>query len=882
VADFKLPDLGSQFKSTVNKATTTVGKLTSGLPLDFADGSPKVGSISPPWSFEKTDSFFPPIDIDGERWNKLYPYRLLVVKANQDGRYEVVSRDGVVSYDLKENDKNAKGGTGFKISFQEVGDKWELQLPITPQQLQISTQYAINTSATQKGIVEEHAGVRFKNIQCSGTMGVWPHRTSLGVKLTSPSVLETLFSGTLNQVTNLVGEVNRFVNTITSNHPASKPSAASPEASPFGYQGTGYVYAMLWDQFLEQYAEAKKNPANADWRLVFDIPKQNQSFLVTPVQFSWNQTADSPNEIKYSFQLKAWKRIDLRHTIDAAIFDDGGTLTPNVLQKILTSIENARRVVGAASNVVKAVRSDFQTPFNAFRQLSLVVKDLMGIPASVIDLPRQIVSDYRSTVVGAIHQLEQDIPETFRQTETNWKAFQNIMKSKRSNEGLSGDQIASGNIGSNAVFKQSLDPANEPFENPEKYFDLFNAVNTYSLATTPEQTLRISEVQSDPSLVTVDDILGYRQTILDLATQISNSFGAGDAFYSQVYEKPAPYERAQEMTIDEFEILQSLYELIQSIDILTATQEIDDGRIASAMEYVGGIANDNDIVFETSQSKIKVPVPYGTSMEEIAARYLKNPDRWIEIATLNALKSPYIDEVGFTRTLLSNASGRQLNIGSAENMYSGQKVTLQSNTQIPTVRKVIDIEKISDTNYLITLDGLDNLDNYTTLDNARVKAYLPGTVNSQNQIFIPSDQPPSNTTNTREVSAFSDDSLVGLSKIDWLIGEDGDVVLDPYGDMKLAAGLTNLVQALKLKFATPTGRLLKHPTFGSSLKPGLSTSEINATDLYKQIKSSVLEDKRFSSLEKLEVFLNGPVLTINMAVGYNNTQVLPISFSVNV
>lgn len=863
----QMPELGSSAKNLGN----TTKKLSNNLTLDSSDFNVQNTIIETPWA-ELKDTFFSPISIDGDKWNKLYPYRLLVVDAAKN--YEIVSGFGSVSAKTE-----SISGGGYRIAFQEFGNKWELQLPITPQQLQISTQYAIATSATQKGVVEEHSGVRFKNIICSGTMGVWPHRPNTGVKLESPSITQTLFGGTLNAVTNLDNQVNSLVRSVTQNHPAPKPQPVEPAKAPGGYNGTGYVYAMLWEQFLEQYAEMKRFPQFSSYRLVFDIPKQNQSFIVTPIQFTWNQSADSPNEIKYSFQLKAWKRISLQGTtVEPAPFDDLVTLSPNVLQRALTAIENARRVVGAALNVVKAVRSDFQTPFNALRQVTLLIKDFSGLPQALIDLPRDIVADFRSTIKAIDQDFSSDAISASAKSSAAAKL---ITGQKKQNEGLSDNQVSSGQIGSSAAFGTKTDPTNEIFESPEEYFDLFNSLNVSDLPLTPEQQLRIDSAQTDPESITVDDLIQYRNQILDLATQISNFFGAGDAYFSEIYGKQAPYSRAQEMSIDEYQILQSLYEAVQNIDNLTATQEIDDGRIASAMEYVGGVANSNDITFETSQSKIKVPVPYGLSIEEIALRYLGDADRWVEITTLNALKSPYIDENGFTIPLLSNAAGRQFNIATAENLYLGQKVTLQSNTQIPTTRRIINIEKINETNYLISLDGLDNLDAYTTLDSARLKAYLPGTTNSQSDIFVPSDADPSNFVNTKSVPSLSQDSLVGLSRIDWLLQEDGDVALDIYGDIKLSAGLTNLVQALKLKFLVPTGKLLKHPDFGAGIKAGGSSANLNATEIYNQIKSAVLSDTRFSSIEKLEVILDGPKLTINMSVGYNKNQVLPLSFSVN-
>jgi hypothetical protein len=835
--------------------------------------------VASPWQdSEVLGSFFPEILIDFERWNKLYPYRLLVVKQGSDGGYSIVSTEGKVGNTQGAYSNTSSGG--YRLLWHEVGNKWEFHLPITPQQLQISTQFAINTSATQRGIVEEHGGVRFKNIMCSGTMGVWVNRPSKDPELASQSWVKTLFSSTLNAFDNFLGQANTLINSVTQNHPATKPKPAEMSQGAGDVFGTGYAHAMLLDQFLEQYAEAKKDPANASWRLVFDIPKQNQSFVVTPVQFTWNQSVESPNEIKYSFQLRAWKRINLDEPASESEFNEL-KLEKNVIQKFLTSVENARRVVGAYVNVVKAIRSDFQTSFNALRELSLLAKDLAGIPQTIIDLPRQIVSDFQSTIIEGFKQDGRDIQQKFRDTDKSWQAFLKIFSKQNQNEGLSLQQTSSGQVGNSASSQSKTDPSNEIFVSPEEYFDLFNSIDVLNLKLTPEQQQRIDDTQTDPTTITVDDLLKNRQQLLDLATQISNFFGAGDELYSKIYGKPKPYVRAQEMTIDEYQILNALYDVIQNIDNITATQEIDDGRIASAMEYVGGVATANEIPFEISQSKLKVPVPYGLTIEEIALRYLGDSDKWIEIVTLNSLKSPYIDENGFMRSLLSNATGRQLNVASVENLYLGQKITLLSNTQIPTTRRIINIERINDFNYLISLDGLDNLDSYTILDNARIKAYLPGTTNSQNQIFIPSDLTPSNTLNTREVSKLSQDSLVGLSKIDWLIQEDGDISLDIYGDVKLSAGFNNLIQALKLKFLTPTGRLLKHPEFGAGIKSGLNIADLNSTQLYDKIKEAILTDKRFSSIKSMELVLNGPTLTINLSVGYNKNEVLPLSFSVN-
>jgi hypothetical protein len=215
---------------------------------------------------------------------------------------------------------------------------WIFTLPITPQQLNITDQYAINTSATLRGIIEEHGGIRFKNITASGTMGVWPFRTEISHNESSNSTLSALFGGTIESAGSVIGQFNRTINTITSSHPANPPKTTRPESGGGGLVSTGYYCAMALQRFLEQYVEAKKDPNNAHWRLVFDIPKQNQSFVVTPVQFVWQQNANKPLEILYTMQFKAWRRIQLDAGIPIETKPKISLLEADFLTKALNTI----------------------------------------------------------------------------------------------------------------------------------------------------------------------------------------------------------------------------------------------------------------------------------------------------------------------------------------------------------------------------------------------------------------------------------------------------------------------------------------------------------------------------------------------------------------
>lgn len=821
-----------------------------------------------PWN-NSTSRFWAPMTIDPARWDQLFPYRLVVVDA-KTGQI-VGGQSGSPAVRLLSKDEG-----GFIINFEPLGRQWVFRLPITPEQLSITDQFAINTSATLRGVMEEHSGLKFKMIQASGTMGVWPYRSSVTAPPSSPSVVQSLFGGTLENVTGLVSQFQRTLN-AASGHPASKPKTMKPAATDAGSTSTGYYHALALQQFLEQYAEAKKKPENAQWRLVFDIPKQNQSFVVTPMQFQWNQNAQKPTQINYSMQLKAWRRIELTQRV-GAVKPNIQPITPGILQRVLATISEARRLTSSAIDLIGAVRSDVTAPLDVLRQSSLFVKDLAGVVVTACDLPFQIQRDYASSIKDSLKILSGAISQRSSNPKVR-SALRGVTASSAAVEGLSLSAVAGGQLGRTAATAQSINPEDNVFRQPEANFELMDQVPVFSMSLNNAQQAQVDQVIDDSRNITVDDIKSFRDVIQDLALQLSNNFGAGDPFYSQIYGRPVPAIRISPMTLDEYELLRALYDVMQSYDILTATTEIDDAQKQTNMEYVAGLAEDAGIAFNLPNSKILAPVPFGLTIEQIAARYLGDPQRWLEIVTLNNLRDPYIDENGFQRPLLSNASGRQITISSIQEMYIGQRVVLRSTTQNPSARRILGIDRLSDTSYLLSLDGEPNLDNFTVFDKAYIQAYLPGTVNSQQKIFIPSELELPQEPNILVPTSVAQDPLVGLSKVDWLLTDQGDIATNSFGDFRFAAGITNLIQALKLKIVTSRGSILVHPEYGLGIKPGIMASDLNVQDIYNNINKLIEEDPRFQGLDSLQISLNGPVLSISMGVviaGQNG--VFPLTF----
>ena len=860
-----VPAFGTQLN------TTTVGAAAgTSYPWATSNNNP----LSP---------FFPYIVIRPERWNTLFPYRLIVVDVTKNPVAPVNGASPITVTASQQGTSTLLLADTTGIGFTK--GNWIYTLPITPQQLNIVDQYAINTSATLRGILEEHNGVKFKMISASGTMGVWPYRGSVTAPPQSPSILQSVFGGTLSAVNSLITQAAATVKTFTTNSPNSKPVTPTPGSNMGGEGGslsTGYYFAMGLQQFLEQYAEAKKNPANAGWRLVFDIPKQNTSYVVTPMQYTWQQSVQKPMEIQYQFQFKAWRRINLHEQIKnqpAAAY----TITPGILQRVLNTLTEGQLTMSSAIGVIGAVTSDVNQVFSVISQTALFVKATLGVATAASDLSGSIVQDFNSAIQQFVFSNSATVAAAVTTT-AGAAAVAAIVAAQKQSNGLTSAAASNGQLGNATANAQQTNPAASIFNNPNANSDLLMQVPNNQLILNTAQQKKLNNILSNTTL-TVQQLKNNAASILALANQLEDYFGAGTLYYSQLFNLSPPPVNTQPMSINQFLILDTLYEMIQSINILTASTQVTDNNIEASLDYVAGLANLSDIPFTIPTSKIIVPVPANTTMEAIAARYLGDPDQWVVIATLNKLQEPYLDYDGFQLPILTNAIGRQVVVSSNQNLYLGQTVTLMGNLQVQQSRNITNITALPNGNYLLTLDGLPNLDNFTTANGAYVQAYLPGTVNAMQKIYIPSVVPVAQTEGQvniilPETVQLSGDPLAQISGVDWLINPTtGDLVTDQYGNFQLSYGMTNIIQWLYILFSTTLNSFLLEPTFGVGVSPGTSISDLNIQQLYEQINQQIQNDPRFSGVSSLQITAAPPNLSISVGVQIaGQTGVFPINF----
>jgi hypothetical protein len=827
-----------------------------------APGDPQ-GAFSPKPSF--FDVYY---SIDPDRWNRSFPYqlKLLLVAEKQEG-----SRTA---------HQHQPGTSADQPSYDTTG--WNFTLPIPPQELNIAMPFGSVVEATLDGVVEQHGGAPFRDITLNGTTGITPVKNnadpmdnladSMGAR-----TAKGIFAGTVGAVSNFARDArtvatgNRF--STTSNINDGLGEDATPNKIP--KQSTGYYQFRLLQKFLETYAELKKKNTRIsiddktfhtkDLRLAFCITKDESIYICTPVAFMMRRSASNPMEYMYTIQLRAWKRVRDTDVGVQSTSIEIGKRSPNLYAQLMTRASAAVDTINDITSVHKSIIQDPSDRLNEIcRTTSLFLKATNGANASLSDMPKHFQKD----LIGLVSQ--------------NWKDLR--------------DQLSDLSIGgappshlSDAVGKKTKTPPpggtpggkNKDFAqlSNDQIDQILRKLKVNDLKMPSALAKQVQDEISKSKNQTRLDFENQKKEIDKLMADFSDGVGAGTVTYAETYNRPLPTV-TRDPSDDEFNLLFALNELSTIMSHLAATYDTSP-QTPTSMEYVAGLAAASGVAFRVPKSKYAVPMPYGVSLERLALQYLGDANRWSEIATLNGLRSPYVDEVGFTVPFITNGNGNTLFVASRENLYIGQTVWVSSNTQIKTKRHIVNIEELSLSFISVTIDG-DAIDAFVIAEQAQLEAFLPNTVNSQQSIYIPSDSEAPTDLRAKAIPGVDEfDPLLEVSGIDLLLDQSGDLVIGSDGDCRFAYGLQNLIQTIKIALSTPKGSLLQHPSFGIAIPVGSSTADVDAKSIIKSITSTFENDPSFEKVVSATANKNGPALEITLVVKAKGLSgLIPVTFSI--
>jgi hypothetical protein len=419
-----------------------------------------------------------------------------------------------------------------------------------------------------------------------------------------------------------------------------------------------------------------------------------------------------------------------------------------------------------------------------------------------------------------------------------------------------------------------------------KYNPILSLISLTTLQLTPAEAVVVNlEVQRIQKLGMPDflDAAAFLRRQYALDAQV---VGLGDPDADALMGiGPGTTQRAA--TIDDLVQLQQLIDLQQIIEGIVFNL----GQTENKPPNLLAIANQNiDPASPVSIQNIYTsytPIPFEISVESMAKKYLGTVDRWYELATINNLQPPYVDEVGVKYGLLAPGAANNVIVStdSTDNISVGLKVRVGSYSQREESRVVEKIIKNPNNTSILFLSDIQNISRFKPLEGAYIRVYAPGTTREGEFIKIPSSGTPTQSANPTPKS----DELRGLDAAFIAFGIDiardpitHDLQMDPNGNFKYAYGTQAIRNAVMNVLKTQISELPFHPTYG--VDAGIGDRFYGTTDealiFASLLRATILSDSRFSDVHIDSVDATGSSMSLKILVKVSGLESpIPLSFT---
>ncbi len=385
---------------------------------------------------------------------------------------------------------------------------------------------------------------------------------------------------------------------------------------PKGNFVSGYESFMQLRNYFRSYAELKKDPTQRNMQLIFINRKDNERLIIEPISFTLRRSSKQPFLYNYAITLKVLGLTQPQ--IFPGIIGDFFNKVSGWAQTAGDIINSVRYKLQYGQNLIKTIRSDFRTQIlEPMDTISLAFKKLNGKEYKVSDLPPKIVKQLSNNTVKSILDQAKLLQKNGNKFLVDLALPPNTLKEVQNN----------GYKALNILPLSALDQI------------------PVSFLTTSEMQLFSQELVLAQNL-TQDFYLEYYNTILETTNDAYEKFGFDMSDYNELVGRVNKYsdiETGRIVLNSEYDLLQTFLDTLTALEIILSTDTLFK---APVQDYLNFIRNnyDNNLGIIDPLSVDEIYLPPNKTLEDLAAEFLGTAERWIEIAVVNNLLPPYIDE----------------------------------------------------------------------------------------------------------------------------------------------------------------------------------------------------------------------------------------------
>lgn len=455
----------------------------------------------------------------------------------------------------------------------------EFQLPLAPGKMNQTEHFAISIKSTQGGTVVSHSGNKYKSLVISGTTGVAPFRGAGGVRKSTGEAI------------------------------------GQPDEMKYK---SGYEVFNELRNYFKAYYEYKKNVKDSTsqgLRLVFKNYKDGEFLIVELIDFQMDRTAPRSFLYDYNLNFKVLGSISFKKQ------DDNILEFEKKLSQATEAIDFARGIFLRSQDILRQIESTYEaTLLEPLRKTSLAIKAFQGIGPTAADMGNRMIQK-TMTAAGAL-----GILATLQkaQSEANITDGGSLL-------------LQSVNLPNNIETAAAQNPA-------ESIIDLNQGLLLLSPQDFPKATQ--DELTIEINTVSTLSRTFYQQTLAEIMRIKNNAedfLGLGSPEYDALFDRTTTVSAEPNKTVtdEEYDLLAAFNASIRGIQNVLATDTLFkssfDDRIKSMINSFDG-----QIFLQSLPAVKQINMPKDTDLERLAQIYLGDSNRWVEIAELNDLKTPYV------------------------------------------------------------------------------------------------------------------------------------------------------------------------------------------------------------------------------------------------